>query len=158
VLQWKNDPRQLADLNRILNDNVASLNGLRTAIAEGKSLTHVRKEVDRLLVAHGTPKRTPAGIIIGRETRLAFIDQMDVSSLPTLSIETAISDHQWRATGYADRNTVIDKMHFISALPYVDEFVSNDRFFTELYPVACATNHVRARLTSNAEFSKRLGL
>jgi hypothetical protein len=53
--------------------------------------------------------------------------------LPTIAIETAISEYEWVSVGGADRNTLIDKFHLISALPYVDEIVSNDKFFHEIY-------------------------
>ncbi len=56
---------------------------------------------------------------------------------------------------FADRNTMIDKMHLISALPYVDQIVSEDKFFHAMYPVAKKTGHVRATLMGNAEFLKR---
>jgi hypothetical protein len=101
------------------------------------------------------PKTTPAGLDIGRELRNGYVRQVKIENLPTIAIETAISDHEWVSQGGADRNTLIDKFHLISALPYVDEIVSNDKFFHEIYPWAQKTGHVKARLVSNEELLNR---
>jgi len=101
------------------------------------------------------PKFTPVGLEIPREMVAEYIERANVDSIPTLVIETAISDHEWTAQGGADRNTQIDKFHLISALPYVDEIVSDDDFFHKIYPVAEKTGYVRAKILSLAEFLKR---
>ena len=44
----------------------------------------------------------------------------------------------------ADRNTLIDKFHLITALPYVDEIVSDDHFFHKICPVAQKAGYVRS--------------
>jgi hypothetical protein len=73
----------------------------------------------------------------------------------TLAIEKAISEQEWNAQGHTDRNSLIDKFHLISALPYVDEIVSDDKFFHLIYPAAVKTGHVRAKLIKNGEFLAR---
>src|SRR5713101_7268008 len=85
------------------------------------------------------PKSTPAGLEVPREIAADYIERGTIDSIPTLVLETAISDHEWNVQGGADRNTLIDKFHLISALPYVDEIVSDDNFFHRLYPVAQKT-------------------
>ena len=66
---------------------------------------------------------------------------MQIQAIPTLAIETAISEQEWIAKDGrgADRNTLIDKFNLISALPYVDEIVTNDAFFRKVYPFAATT-------------------
>ncbi len=54
-----------------------------------------------------------------------------------------------------DRNTLIDKFHLISALPYVDEVITNDKFFYKVFPAAQNTGHVKAKVVRNEEFLKR---
>jgi hypothetical protein len=81
--------------------------------------------------------------------------RFEVEELPTLAIETAISEHEWVSQGGADRNTLIDKFHLISALPYVDEIISNDKFFHEVYPWAQKTGHVQAKLLGNDHLLNR---
>jgi hypothetical protein len=98
---------------------------------------------------------TPAGLHVGREVKIDYVQQANIDAMPTLAIESAISEHEWVSKGGADRNTLIDKFHLISALPYVDEIVSDDKFFHELYPVAVKTGHVKAKLLGNAEFLNR---
>jgi hypothetical protein len=92
---------------------------------------------------------------VGREARLEYVQQAKVENIPSFAIEAAISEHEWVSQGGADRNTLIDKFHLISALPCVDEIVSDDRFFHKIYPVAQKTGHVAAKLLSNDEFIKR---
>jgi hypothetical protein len=87
--------------------------------------------------------------------RSGYVQQVKIENLPTIAIETAISEHEWVSQGGADRNTLIDKFHMISALPYVDEIVSNDKFFHEIYPWAQKTGHVKAKLVTNEELLER---
>jgi len=58
------------------------------------------------------------------------------------------------AVGKADKNTFVDKVHLISALPYVDKIITSDLFFKAIYPAAQASGHVKAVLVSNEEFMK----
>ncbi len=101
------------------------------------------------------PKSTPTGLEVPREIAAEYIERGTIDSVPTLVLETAISDHEWNVQGGADRNTLIDKFHLISALPYVDEIVPDDKFFHRLYPVAQKTGYVRAKLIGFDEFLKR---
>jgi hypothetical protein len=86
---------------------------------------------------------------------MGYVQQVKVENIPSFAIEGAISEHEWASQGGADRNTLIDKFHLISALPCVDEIVSDDKFFHQIYPVAQKTGHVRAKLLSNSEFFMR---
>jgi hypothetical protein len=99
------------------------------------------------------PKKTPAGLEIGREAKMEYVQRAMVEDIP--SFAAAISAHEWVSTGGTDRNTLIDKFHLISALPCVDEIISDDKFFRNLYPVAVKTGHVRAKLLGNKEFLNR---
>jgi hypothetical protein len=57
--------------------------------------------------------------------------------------------------GRTDANSQIDKFHFVPALQYVDEIVSDDKFLHRLYPVAEKTGYVKAKLIKFEEFVKR---
>jgi hypothetical protein len=79
--------------------------------------------------------------VISKE-RIATIDyipKVEAETNLVFAIETAISEHEWLSQGGADRNKLSDKFHLISALPYVDEIVSNDNFFRKIYPAAQKT-------------------
>jgi hypothetical protein len=112
-------------------------------------------EVREILVTASLPETTPAGLHVGRELKIDYARRAKIDSVPTLAIESAISEHEWVSQGGADRNTLIDKFHLISALPYVDEIVSDAKFFHKIYPIAQSSGHVRAKLLSNAEFLDR---
>ena len=120
----------------------------------GANVGH-RPRVDEQLVSGSLPKLTPGGLDVGPELKAEYAQQAKIENIPTLAIEAAISEHEWASQGGADRNTLIDKIHLISALPYVDEIVSDDGFFHRIYPVAVKTGHVRAKLMKNAEFLAR---
>lgn len=154
VQQWIEHPEQLKVLEEVYERNEANLLRLRELTKQGKLTDEIRRRVDELLVTGSLPKSTPAGLEIGRETKMEYVHQVDVRVIPSLAIETAISNHEWISQGGADRNTLIDKFHLISALSHVDEIVSDDKFFHRLYPVAEKTGYVKAKLLGNDEFVK----
>jgi hypothetical protein len=92
---------------------------------------------------------------MGRDLRMEYVQQVNAEAIPSVAIETSISELEWISQGGEDGNTLIDKFHMISALPYVDEIVSKDKFFHKVYPAAQKTGHVRAGLINNDEFFKR---
>ena len=155
VEQWINHPEQLEVMKKTYEANTKALEGLRQAVKDGKITDAIRKQTNQRFLKEHVPKFTPNGLEIPREMRAEYVEWANIDSIPTLVIETAISDHEWTTQGGADRNTQIDKFHLISALPYVDEIVSDDDFFHKIYPVAEKTGFVRARVLSLAEFLKR---
>lgn len=62
---------------------------------------------------------------------------------------------EWASQGGLNGNTLIDKLHMISALPCVEEIVSNDNFFHKVYPARQKAGHARAKLLKNDEFFMR---
>ena len=155
VKQWIEHPEQLKVLEETYKRNADILPKLRELMKQGKLTDEIKRRVDELLVLGSLPKSTPAGLDVGHEAKMQYVQQVNVQTIPSLAIETAISEHEWVSQGGADRNTLIDKFHLISALPYVDEIVSDDKFFHTIYPVAVETGHVRAKLLGNGEFLSR---
>lgn len=155
VKQWIERPEQTRTLEKSYQNSAVSLTRLRELVKEGKVTDEIRKRVDDLLVESSLPKSTPAGLYVGRETEREYVVQVRVETIPSLAIETAISEHEWVSQGGADRNTLIDKFHLISALPYMDEIVSDDKFFHKVYEAAQKTGYVKAQLVGNDGFLKR---
>ena len=155
VKQWLAHPEQLKPLEKPYQDNAEALIRLRELRKAGEIADDFRERIDQELIKPYVPSRSPAGLEVGRELIRDYIAQANVNSIPTIAIETAISEHEWDAQGGADRNTLIDKFHIISALPYVDEVVSSDRFFHRIFPVVQCTGHVRARLLANDDLLSR---
>jgi hypothetical protein len=155
VKQWIEHPEQLRVLDETYKKNADTLAKLRELTKQGKLTDEIRRRVDELLFLGSLPKCTPAGLAISREAKMEYVKQAKAEAIPSLAIEAAISEHEWVSQGGADRNTLIDKFHLISALPCVDEIVSDDKFFREIYPVAQKTGHVRAKLLTNDDFIKR---
>jgi hypothetical protein len=155
VQQWIEHPDQLRALDETYKKNSETLPRLRELTKQGKLTDEIRRRVDELLVKGSMPKSTAAGLVVGREIQMEYIQQAQIEAIPSLAIEAAISKHEWVSEGGADRNTLIDKFHLISALPCVDEIISDDKFFHKIYPVAQKTGHVRAKLIGSTEFLKR---
>jgi hypothetical protein len=155
VEQWINHPEQLEAMKKSTRDNVDALLGMRQAVKDGKVTDAVMKETNRVFLRKHAPTFTPAGLEIPRQFVAEYTERANVNSIPTMVLETAISNHEWNAQGGADRNTMIDKLHLIPALPYVDEIVSDDKFFHRIYPIAQMTGHVRAKLLMFDEYLKR---
>lgn len=155
VAQWIKNPEQLAVLKRAYASNARALTAMREATKAGKITEEIRRRADQEFVRGLLTAVTPAGVDVGREVVCEYIEKVNLAGIPSLASETAIADHEWTDVGGADRNTLIDKFHLISALPYVEEVVSDDRFFQKIFPVAQKTGHVKSRLLSNAEFLTR---
>jgi hypothetical protein len=155
VSQWIKNPEQLAVLQKAYASNATALTAMREATKAGKITEKIRRRTDQEFVRGLLTAATPSGVAVGREVVREYIEKVNLAGIPSLAIETAIADHEWTDVGGADRNTLIDKFHMISALPYVDELVSDDKFFQKIFPVAQKTGHVKARLLSNAEFLGR---
>jgi hypothetical protein len=118
-------------------------------------LTNERKsKAVRLYVKGLMPDSTPAGLQISAEMAAQYLNGLNPTSIPSVALDIAISEHEWAATdgSGADSNSLIDKFHLVSALPYVDEVVSDDKLFHSLYETAKRTGHVRAKLLRNLEF------
>jgi len=156
VKQWIEHPDQLKALDQAYIDNANSLIRLRELVKAGRVTEEIRRRVDEIMVGASLPTTTPAGLDVGRQLRADYIKQVKVVEIPSLAIEIAISEHEWALQGGADRNTLIDKFHLISALPYVDEIISNDKFFAGIYPAAQKAGFVRAKLLNNDELLRRL--
>lgn len=155
IKQWIEHPEQLRELEAVYARNASTLPRLRDLKKEGKLTEELTRRVNEILVKASLPKSTPAGLEVGREAKMDYVLQAKVETIPSLAIEYAISEREWVSQGGVDRNTLIDKFHLISALPCVDEIVSDDKFFQKIYPVAVTTGHVRAKLISNVEFLGR---
>ncbi len=155
VKQWIAHPEQLKVVDAAYQKHAEALIKLRELTKAGKVTEDVRKRVSELLFKMTLPKTTPAGLTVGRSVVIDYIQQVKAQAIPSFAIETAISDHEWTSQGGLDGNTLIDKFHLISSLPYVDEIVSNDNFFHRLYPEVQKTGHVKAKLLGNADFIKR---
>jgi hypothetical protein len=70
------------------------------------------KQLDVILLKASLPKSTPAGLEIGDDAKTQYLAQASIAAIPTLAVETAISDNEWGddAVGRADRN--ISSPHF----------------------------------------------
>lgn len=155
VRQWIQHPEQLKVLEETYKTNAATLIRLRELAKAGKITDEIRSRVNEIMVKMSLPKTTPAGLIVGHDTTIDYVSQVKGDTIPSFAIETAISEHEWISQGGVDGNTLIDKFHIISALPYVDEIVSKDKFFHKVYPAVVKTGHVRAKLLYNDEFFER---
>lgn len=155
VEQWISHPDQLDVLKKAYADNTTALIAIREAVKTGKMTEELKRRTDQAFVRGLLSPVTPNRVAVGAELVHDYIGEVNLNGIPSLAIETAIAYHQWDDVGGTDRNTLIDKFHLISALPYVDEIVSRDKFFQKVFPVVQATGHVRATLVENAVFLAR---
>jgi hypothetical protein len=118
-------------LKRAYTHNAMALAGMRDAAKTGRLTEEIKRRAVRELVRGLMPRVTPSGLDIGPESVQEDLGLVEVNRISSLAIETAISDHEWTTAGGAHRNTPIDKFQLISALPYVDEVVSNGKFFSQ---------------------------
>ena len=120
VKQWIEHPEQLVVLERTYESNAKSLARMRELLKDGKVTDSLQRRVNEILITASLPRTTPGGLDPGRDTKINYLRQAKIETIPSLAIETAISEHEWASQGGADRNTLIDKFHLISALPYVN--------------------------------------
>jgi hypothetical protein len=112
----------------------------------------INRDGDRKLIEGFLPERTPAGVLVGKDTKSQFLDWAKLEDFPSLSIEAAIAERSWASTDEPTWNSMIDRFHLISALPYVDYVVSNDKYFHSVFPIAASTGFVRAQLLRFDDF------
>jgi hypothetical protein len=158
VRGWIKHPEQLGAMKKSFEANAESLVRLRELFREGKLTEEVKKKAAMRFFELSLPKGTPTGLEIGGETKAEYVTQASTDAIPSFAVEEAISINEWgdEAVGKVDRNTFVDKIHLISALPFVDEIVSTDPFFRAIYPAAQKSGHVKAVLVNNEEFMGRL--
>jgi len=149
---WINQPESMQPLIQSYQANADALRNLRKAVCEGRVTNAIKLEGDRQLIESFLPDRTPAGILVSREVRNNFLTSARIEQFPSLSVEAAIAEHSWRTTEEPDWNSMVDKFHLISALPYVDIIVSDDDYFHAILPVVTPTGFVRATVIRFAEF------
>jgi hypothetical protein len=137
VKQWIQHPEQLEVFEETFRTNADTLIRLRELVKTGKITEEIRNRVNEILVKLSLPKTTPAGLDVGRGLKIDYIQQVKAETIASFAIETAISEHEWVSKGGEDGNTLIDKAHMISALPYVDEIISKDKFFMYCLPTLC---------------------
>ncbi|HJY80613.1 MAG TPA: hypothetical protein VKK81_05960 [Candidatus Binatia bacterium] len=89
---------------------------VRQITCRGKVTPQIKQQGDRKLIEGFLPTHTPAGILLGSDTRLQFLDIVRIQQFPSLSIEAAIAEHSWTTTEEPDWNSMVDKFHLISAL------------------------------------------
>lgn len=135
VEAWINNPDLMRPIEQSYQANANALKSLRSALAAGKLTDAIRKQGDRKLVEGFLPSETPAGIVVDNGTRNKYLDRVNIKELPSLAIEFLIAEKSWANEGGTDWNTMVDKFHLISALPYVDVIVSDDRYFHSILPV-----------------------
>lgn len=130
---------------------------LRAHHRSGKISPQMTRNAQVALAAVALPRETPSGLVLSNDLLMDYIRDMDPATIPAIALETAISRYQWgmKKTG-AGRNSLIDKFALVSALPYVDEIVSDDRFFHGAYPNAKSTGHVRATLLHVSDLISRI--
>jgi len=158
VRGWIERPERLDIMKKSFESNAESLVRLRELFREGKLTEEVKKKAAKRFFELSLPKGTPTGLKIGAEIEAEYVAQASTDAIPSFAVEEAISVNEWgeEAVGKVDRNTFVDKIHLISALPFVDEIVSTDPFFRAIYPAAQKSGHVKAALLSNEEFMRRL--
>jgi hypothetical protein len=130
---------------------------MRRAKKSGKVTPQATVRAARELIRSVLPKFTPSGLQIPPSTAKEYLSQVDFSSIPSVALDVAISGYEWAQSGALGtaRNTLIDKVHLLSALPYADELVTDDHLFYGVHDVAKRTGHVRARLLECGEFLRR---
>src|SRR5206468_6541958 len=125
---WMNKPQLMEPIIASHRQNVQALNRIRSSLASGKLTQAIKNEGDQKLIAGFLPSTTPNGLLIDSQTKSAFVKNMTLNNFPTLAIEAAIAEYSWANQGRVDWNSMVDKFHLISSLPYADFVISDDRY------------------------------
>jgi hypothetical protein len=109
----------------------------------------------RLYVRTLLPTITPAGVAIDEGTKQRFLDSYNLNELPSTTLEWKITTDSWALGRRLGENNLVDQQH-VSAVPYVDLFVTDDNKLTNLIKRAIdAVTFRTAELLTKAEFDKR---
>jgi hypothetical protein len=135
VEAWIKKPDLMRPIEQSYQSNASAMKSLRAALSAGKLTDAIRKQGDRKLVEGFLPSETPAGIVVDDGTRNRYLNSVNINDLPSLAIEFLIAEKSWANAGRTDWNTMVDKFHLISALPYVDIIASDDGYFHSILAV-----------------------
>ncbi len=152
---WIKKPELMQSIERSQRQNAEALRNVRAAEAVGRLTRAIVDEGDRGLIKGFLPQRTPTGLLLDEGTKSQFLETVTIVDFPTLAIEAAISQYGWSSQGRTDWNSMVDRIHMISALPYVDLVVSDDKYFGRLFSVSESTPSVHAQLIRFCDFCKR---
>ncbi|HTQ60003.1 MAG TPA: hypothetical protein VMI32_07270 [Candidatus Solibacter sp.] len=152
---WIIKPELMDSVIKSYQANAEALRDLRVAVLSGKLTPEFMKEADRKHIAMFLPERTPSKVVIDQTTKNNFLDTKSIYDFPCLSIESAIAEYSWKNAGRDDWNSMVDKFHLISAMPYADIIVSDDRYFMLLLPIAQATGFAKAKVIKYRELCQR---
>jgi hypothetical protein len=109
-----------------------------------------RYHVQRLL-----PPSTPSGIVIDESTKRDFLDWYTLSQLPATALEMRVARENAKLSRTLNQNNLMDQQH-LSAVPYVDLFVTNDTKFSNLIKRAAEGMPFRtAGVLTKEEFDSR---
>lgn len=155
VENWITKPALMESIIASHRKNVEALNRVRSARASGKLTKAIKVEADQKLIAGFLPSTTPNGVQVDSQTKSTFLKAVTTDNFPTLAIESAIAEYSWANQGRLDWNSMIDKFHVISSLPYVDFLVSDDGYLSLLLMPAKSTGFAKATLIKFVEFCKK---
>jgi hypothetical protein len=109
----------------------------------------------RLYVRTLLPTITPAGVAIDEGIKQRFLDSYNLNELPSTTLEWKITTDSWALGRRLSENNLVDQQH-VSAVPYVDLFVTDDNKLTNLIKRAIDAVPFRtSELLTKAEFDKR---
>ena len=154
VEEWIKKPELMSPVISSYQKNALAMAHLREAMASRKLTEDHKRQGDRELISRIMPSKTPNGITVGAETRSKFLDTVGFRDFPTLAIEAEIAEYEWAGEGRTDWNSMVDRFHLISALPYTDLIVSDDQYFYTLLPIAQRTRFAKAHVIKSAEFCR----
>lgn len=134
-------------------ESARSCSRLQLAKKAGRVTTQGKMDAARALVRSVVPRLTPFGIEIPGATIREYVEGVDPLAIPSVALDLAISELEWaeQAKTGQERNAVIDKFHLVSALPYSDSIVSDDRFLGRAFDSVRTRPYVRAKLLRNNE-------
>jgi hypothetical protein len=95
------------------------------AYRAGRLTEEVLRLADRISIERLLPDKTPAGVMIGKEAKVRFLDSCKNSDFPGIAVEAALTRDGWEMNRVLDDRTFRDSQHVI-AIPYVDLFVTDD--------------------------------
>lgn len=127
----------------------------RLAYQAGAFTRQIRRQIQRRVVDQLLPEEGPDGQVIPRRVRREFVRTFREQDYPSICVETALSSDALELDRALTSGEFRDRQH-ANSLPYVDEFVTDDRRLRNtIRRIATEFAFNTAGVVSKAEFDQR---
>ncbi len=125
-VRYMRTPEGRAPLLDPLQAAIEAQREIRKLYQAGSLTRQIKRQIQRRVAESLLPDRTPQGALISRNAKREFVREFREEEYPSVAVESALSLDALKLNRALTEREFRDRQHAIS-LPYVDQFVTDDR-------------------------------